>query len=78
MFVSLEIDKIAENRFNELGIEPLEAIREFINYIKERHELPFKIPNAETLEAIYESEQGVNMEEIDFVTLISQAKDKTI
>ena len=78
MQICLDIDKSTQSCFKELGIEPIEAVREFFSYIKEVKELPFKIPNDETLQAIKEAENGINMEKINFSDLINEAENKVV
>ncbi|NWF66361.1 MAG: hypothetical protein HXX81_02720 [Campylobacterales bacterium] len=76
MQICLDIDSSLQKNFKEIGIEPIEAIKEFFNYIKSFKELPFKTPNDETLNAIHEAENGINMQQISFDELIAEAKNK--
>lgn len=49
--------------FEELGLTPTQAITLFYKRVKCEHGLPFelKVPNAETVKAIEEAEQGIGL-----------------
>ena len=60
-----ELKREAEAVLKELGLSTTEAIRLFYRQVALRKGLPFdvKIPNAETLEAMREAEEGKSLTE---------------
>lgn len=62
--IDKEIRKIAEDVFNQLGINPSEAIELFYRQVALTKELPFSLskPNQETLKALKELENKENLE----------------
>lgn len=57
-----EIKEQAESILNEIGISTTDALRMFYKSIIRENGIPFKtkIPNAETKQAIYNLENGIN------------------
>jgi len=41
--IYLEINKTTQNSFQEIGIEPIEAIKKFFSYVRDTKKSPFKI-----------------------------------
>jgi len=62
-----EIKEQAEGILQRLGLSPTEAIRMFYTQITLRNGLPFdvSIPNDETIKALEDSRNGLNLERFD-------------
>ncbi len=58
-----EAKKKAYEVFKQIGIKPTDAVNMFIHHVAMYGELPFKpsVPNAETIEALEESEHPEKM-----------------
>jgi len=77
---SIKLDKNikqeAQKVFSELGLTLGEAVNLFLNQVRLHKGLPFevKIPNAETLEAMKEVEEGINLESITLEDHLEEMK----
>ena len=63
--VEPELKRQAEELFSELGLSATEAITLFYKQVTVHRGLPFsvRLPNAETVEALRQAQEGVNLTE---------------
>ena len=75
--VEPEIKEQVEKILNELGISTTEAINIFLHQIIRYRGIPFDlhIPNAETIKAIEEAEQGINLNKCDSLDQLFEELD---
>jgi DNA-damage-inducible protein J len=77
---SIKLDKTikqeAQKVFSELGLTLGEAVNLFLNQVRLHKGLPFevKIPNAQTLQAMKDIEEGINIESITLEDHLEEMK----
>ncbi len=64
--VNSDLKADAEKIFKSLGINTSQAINMFLNRVKAENGIPFelKIPNEETLQAVKEARENINLVEM--------------
>jgi DNA-damage-inducible protein J len=72
--VDAQLKKDVEQILSEIGLSTSQAITLFLKGIKRERGIPFelKIPNEETLQAMREVEEGINMEKITLEEIIAE------
>ena len=72
--VDAQLKKDVEQILSEIGLSTSQAITLFLKGIKRERGIPFelKIPNEETLQAMREVEEGINMEKITLEEMIAE------
>jgi len=66
--------------FKKIGLNTSQAINIFLNSVKNNNGIPFelKIPNAKTIKAMQDVQNGIGLEEITFEQLQEDMKKCTV
>ncbi|NKQ41537.1 MAG: type II toxin-antitoxin system RelB/DinJ family antitoxin [Sulfurovum sp.] len=74
--IDVDLKKDVEKILSEIGLSTSQAIIMFMKGIKRERGIPMalKIPNEETIQAIKDTEMGINMEEITLEEMIAEHK----
>ena len=75
--VDSKLKQDVEEILAEIGLSTSQAITIFLKGIKRERGIPFelKIPNEETLKAMREAKEGINMEKITLKEMIQEIEE---
>ena len=75
--VDSKLKEDVEEILAEIGLSTSQAITIFLKGIKRERGIPFelKIPNEETLKAMREAKEGINMEKITLKEMIQEIEE---